>query len=152
MSVVSKGVQAVRLLPTAAYSLYFDLVGKDPDHLAKSARAAVRDTYFASRCKIRSIAVAHWLDEQDIPVAATFKLPSQAMYSDGVGDAAFYGTLAMISAAVRPRSIVEFGTFLGTATAGLVMNSDSRMLTINLRDEVSPADLRSLRPVDLTLA
>jgi hypothetical protein len=150
-SVVAKAVQAVRLLPVAAYILYYDMVRRDPHRLAISARSAVRDSYFASRCRIPSMALVDWLEEQHLPVSAAFALPSQAMDSGGVGDVAFFSTLAMISAAVRPATMIEFGTFLGIGTATLVMNSEGRMTTIDLPDEVTGADVTSLGAVDMGL-
>ncbi len=69
----------------------------------------------------------------------------------GVGDPTYHYARAALARALRPRLIVEFGTFLGVSTLTMLQNSpdDARIVTIDLPTHASPAGLTG---TDLALA
>lgn len=72
---------------------------------------------------------------------------------DGVGGATYYHALASVVRAVRPRSILEFGTFLGLGTLTMALNApaDCRIVTVDLPDDATVDGDHALNQADLEL-
>jgi predicted O-methyltransferase YrrM len=150
-SLLQKANEAVRLAPKAAYALYFDVLRKDPDHLACAARAGIRDACFITGRdhQLRSVTLLDWLS-QFAPLPDLVTVPFE-ICNEGVGGPAYFHTLAAICAALRPSQIVEFGTFLGIGTSVMALNCEAQILTIDLPDAAHGEEIETLNQADSTL-
>ena len=72
---------------------------------------------------------------------------------DGVGGTSYYHALASIVRARRPRSILEFGTYLGLGTLTMALNApdNCRIVTVDLPDDAVIDDGHSLNEADREL-
>jgi hypothetical protein len=144
-------VEALWLAPKAAYAVFFDIVKKDPEHIARYARDSIRQTCFiTSRAhKLQSVKLSEWVAAfTSGPEIVTLPL---AMDTEGVGSHAYLHALAAICAAAKPSQIVEFGTFLGFGTATMALNCAAQVLTIDLPDSSQGRDIETLNGADSSL-
>jgi Methyltransferase domain len=155
MGIIDKAVEAIRIVPQAAHALYFDVFRQDPDHIAQTARASIRDACFLTGAdhKIRAVALAQWLSEFATPPSALTMAFAGNQNSDvgAVGSAGYFQALAAICAATKPEQIVEFGTYLGVGTATMALNCDAQILTIDLPDSAQADEIESLNVTDRNL-
>ena len=144
-------IEALRLAPEAAYAVFFDVVKKDPEHMARYARHTIRQTRFTtSRAhKLKSVTLSDWLSAfTSRPEVVTLPL---TMNTEGVGSHAYFHALAAICAASKPSQIVEFGTFLGFGTAIMALNCTAQVLTVDLPDSSQGRDIETLNGADSSL-
>jgi hypothetical protein len=152
MGIVKKTVEALRIAPQAAHALYFDAFRKDPDHIARAARASIRDACFVTGAdhELQTVTLAQWLSEfTTVPSALTtaFGVDSESDIG-AVGLGTIFQALAAICAATKPRQIVEFGTYLGHGTATMALNCEAQLLTIDLPDTAKSEEIGSLNEAD----
>lgn len=153
MGMISKAIEAIRIVPQAAHAMYFDVFNGDPDHIAQQARASIRDARFITGAdhQIRTVALGAWLSEFAAPPSA-FTLAYITDPNNRRGwDLGYYQALAAICAATKPEQIVEFGTYFGVGTATMALNCDAQILTIDLPDSAQAEEVGSLNEQDQTL-
>jgi predicted O-methyltransferase YrrM len=153
MPSLSKIARAVRLPSEALYSLYFDVFRPDPRGLAKNAREKVRSVYFETHGnrRIPTVALGEWLAGLADPPGnrcGNITLPVGLQETGGVGSMGYFYVLAAICSAVKPKGIVEFGTFLGAGTLTMALNCEAQILTIDLPDETTWNNVDTLNEVD----
>jgi predicted O-methyltransferase YrrM len=102
---------------------------------------------FRIRARIREVPLSDFAQSNGDALV----MPSPSTDRAGVGDPAYHYALAALARALRPRVIVEFGTFLGVSTVTMLLNSpeDARIVTIDLPTHANPAGLTG---TDLGLA
>jgi len=152
---LKKPIEAVRIAWLALHTVYFDLLREDPNRVSVDARCSIREASFhisdAHELKVASL--VDWLGSitevpEDVVMPAEVA-PGNA--NEGVGTMAYFHTLALLCRAIKPKQIVEFGTFLGLGTATMAMNCDAEILTIDLPDSSQAGENQSLNEADQLL-
>jgi predicted O-methyltransferase YrrM len=120
--------------------------------IAGEAATVVRQARFHAHARIPDRALNDILPELSLQPVAEVTLPGPTE-RDGVGGAAYYHALASVVRAVRPKSVLEFGTFLGLGTLTMALNApdDCRIVTVDLPDDAAVDDGHALNPADLEL-
>lgn len=156
MPPLSQILRAIRLPSEAFYSLYFDVFRADPRGLAKNAREAVRSVYFETHGnrRIPIMDLREWLSTlsgNSNGHCSQVTLPVGLLQTRGVGTISYFYALAAICSAMKPKRIVEFGTFLGAGTLTMVLNCEAQILTVDLPDETIGDNVDTLNAVDRKL-
>lgn len=120
--------------------------------IAGEAATVVRQARFHAHARIPGRGLSEILPGLSPTAVTEVTLPGPTE-RDGVGGAAYYHALASVVRAVRPRSVLEFGTFLGLGTLTLALNApdDCRIVTVDLPDDATMHDEHALNQADLEL-
>ena len=96
---------------------------------------SLREADFYRRTKMPTVSLRDLVAE--IGEAAAVSIPGPSVQSDEIGSAAFYFAIGSIAKAKQPKTVVEFGTYLGVGTLTLAINSprDSKIYTIDLPED-----------------
>ena len=113
---------------------------------ASEARVAVRTQAFRLDANIPALTLSTLLSD-----VGTVHLPDPGSFVGGVGSVEYYYALGALVSSIKPGTILEFGTFAGTATLTMAMNAprDCRIITIDLPEDTDGAGLDG---ADLDLA
>ena len=131
-------------------ALYFDSIASTSPN-SRRVRSDIRNARFRARARIAPVSVSEFSQSFEETndgwsQCTPLQLPPICMECD-MGGAAYYATLAFITAKLQPKQVVEFGTYLGVATTIFATNaSQSSILTIDLPDD--PGDLSNLNSTD----
>ncbi len=119
--------------------------------IAGEAATVVRQARFHAHARIPDRRLHEILASLPHPVTEV-SLPGPTE-RDGVGGATYYHALASVVRAVQPRSILEFGTFLGLGTLTMALNApaDCRIFTVDLPDDAIVNDGHRLNDADRAL-
>lgn len=134
--------------------LFLDRLTAPPTRRDAAAEAAtiVRRVRFHSHAKIPSIPLPELLSLLQAAPVSEVTLPGPRELA-GVGNATYYHALASLACALRPSSVLEFGTYLGVGTLTIALNSspDCRILTVDLPDEAFIDESHGLSRGDVEL-
>ncbi len=108
--------------------------------IAGEAATIVRRSRFHAHAKIPNVELSEILAQLGEPVCEVV-LPGPRDLC-GIGNATYYHALASITRAVRPSSVLEFGTYLGVGTLTIALNTPpgAQVTTIDLPDAPSVDD------------
>ncbi len=156
MPSLSQILQAIRLPSKAFYAIYFDVFRADPSGLARNARGVVRSVHFETHGnrRIPTMDLSEWLSTlsgKPRDHGSQVTLPDGLLQSTGVGTLGYFYALAAICSTIKPKYIIEFGTYLGAGTLTMGLNCEARILTVDLPEETSRDDVDTLNETDRKL-
>jgi len=104
------------------------------------ASAAVQTLRFHAHARMPRVELAEILSRLSPREPDSVVLPA----GNGLGSQAYYMTLASIVAALKPETILEFGTYLGMGALTMALNASGscKIFTLDLPDE-APEEARS---------
>lgn len=134
---MSRAARAFHWLRDVAQVVVLDRFSADRRHLAEAASTACRSLRFHSRARIRPVALAQLLESLGCPAVSTVTLPGPSTRLGEVGSQTGYHTLGALVRGLQPRTVLEFGTYLGVSAYAMALNAPagSRIFTVDLPDE-----------------
>ena len=101
---------------------------------------SLREADFYRRMKIPTVSLRELIAE--IGEASSVSIPGPNVQTKEMGGTVGYFVIGAVARAKQPKTVVEFGTYLGVGTLTLAMNapSDSRIFTIDLPEDFQPQD------------
>lgn len=122
------------------------------DRIAGEAATFVRMARFHAHARIPHLDVGEIVSKLSPDPISEIVLPGPRPFH-GVGSATYYAALAAVVRAVKPSSVLEFGTYLGMGTLTIALNapSDCRIVTVDLPDDASIGEQHALNDADLSL-
>ncbi len=134
--------------------LVVDRIRSSPaqSRIAGEAATAVRQARFHAHARIPDRALHDVLKGFPHHPVTEVTIPGPTE-RDGVGGATYYHALASIVRACQPRSILEFGTYLGLGALTMALNAPDycRIVTVDLPDDAVVDEGHSLNEADLEL-
>jgi predicted O-methyltransferase YrrM len=142
--------EAAGLFRDLAQVLVLDRLNPERNPASKLAGAHCRTVRFHSRCKIRPLAWPELFQKLGVAGVEQITIPGPAVNLGDVGDPGYYFALASLVRALRPKSIFEFGTYLGVSALTLAANTapDCRIFTLDLPDSAITGDAHQLNDTD----
>jgi predicted O-methyltransferase YrrM len=117
-----------------------------------AARWQLRTLRFRAHCGLPAISLAQVCDEISSTDAGPVTLPSSTIPTEGVGSPEYYFAIGAIARSLQPRTVVEFGTYVGLGAATLALNAPSATIyTLDLPDDASSTSQESLDATDREL-
>ena len=118
--------------------------------LSQEASTACRSLSFHARCKIPSLPLPAILAAAGASPVETVLLPGPSTRLGDVGSPAGYHVLGALAGGLQPRTILEFGTYLGVSTLALALNTPPacRIFTVDLPDDASGNSVPELNALD----
>ena len=119
-------------------------------HNAELASTACRTLGFHSRAKIPSQPLGRLLTLLGAPPVEQVTLPGPYNDLGDVGSQTGYHTLGSLVRALQPKSILEFGTYLGVSAHTMALNAtaDCKIYTVDLPDDASAEAVPELNAID----
>ena len=117
---------------------------------SEQASTSCRELRFHSRAKIRSLPLAQIIAMFPSQSFEHVNLPGPFTDLSDVGSMNVYHVLGSLVRSLEPRSILEFGTYLGVSTQTMALNApkDCKIYTVDLPDEASPEAVPHLNSID----
>ena len=114
------------------------------------ASTACRSLKFHAHCKIPALGLNELLQRLSPREIPSVSLPGPASDLGDVGSQTYYHVLASVVRALQPKTILEFGTYLGVSALTMALNAqpECQIYTVDLPDETSPDFEPSLNQVD----
>jgi predicted O-methyltransferase YrrM len=124
--------EKVHLVGAAARVLAVD---RDPEQWR-----SLREADFYRRMKIPTVSLRELIAE--IGEASSVSIPGPTVQTEEMGGTVGYFVIGSVARAKQPKTVVEFGTYLGVGTLTLAMNAprDSRIFTIDLPEDFQSQD------------
>lgn len=147
---MSKVAEAVALFRDLGQVLFLDRLNSQRVQTSKNAGTHCRKIRFHSRSKIRSLPWADVFQRLGSPNVSQISIPGPSVKTEDVGDADYYAAIAALIQAIQPKSIFEFGTYLGVGTLAMAANSspDCRIYTMDLPDSALAQAAHQLNATD----
>jgi len=119
-------------------------------HDSQLASTACRSLRFHARSKIHPLPWAELFQKLAVNPVAQVTLPGPATDLGDVGSAECYQILATLARALQPKTIFEFGTYLGVSACTLAMNTppECRIYTLDLPDPAIASTVAELNAID----
>ena len=120
--------------------------------MAGEAATSVRQARFHAHAKIPNLDLSEIVSRLAPEPLPAVTLPGPREFH-GVGNATYYHALGSLVRALRPTSVLEFGTYLGVGTLTIALNApdDCRIATVDLPDQQFVQDAHGLNDADLAL-
>ena len=117
---------------------------------AEIASTACRALRFHTRAKIRPLPWAEIFQKLSVAPVAQVTLPGPDTELGDVGGPDGYHALAALAQALQPKTVFEFGTYLGVSACTLAMNTppDCRIYTMDLPDPAVATAVPKLNEID----
>lgn len=151
---MSRLAAAMRYVRDVGEVLFFDRLHGPPLQSAIAGEAAtiVRRARFHAHAKIRNLDLSELLLRLQPEPVTEVTLPGPRELC-GVGNATYYHALASFTCAIRPASVLEFGTYIGVGTLTIALNApaDCRIVTVDLPDDPLMEKSHALSRGDLEL-
>jgi len=114
------------------------------------ASTSCRELRFHSRAKIRCLPLAQIIAMFTSQSFEQVSLPGPFTDLSDVGSMNVYHVLGSLVRSLEPKTILEFGTYLGVSTQTMALNApkDCRIYTVDLPDETLPEGFPKLNPID----
>lgn len=147
---MSKLTRAWQWFHDVTQVIFLDRFNPRRRHLAESASTACRSLNFHSRSKIRPLPLAEIITRLGGAEVTTVLLAGPSTDFGDVGSQAGYHTLGSLMQSLRPRRVLEFGTYLGVSTHALALNAppDGHIHTVDLPDQTEAGDRQELDALD----
>ena len=122
------------------------------DRIAGEAATLVRMARFHAHARIPHLDLGEIVSQLSPDPISEIALPGPRPFH-GVGSATYYAALASIVRAVKPKTVLEFGTYLGMGTLTIALNAppDCRIVTVDLPDDADIGERHALNHADLSL-
>ncbi|MDQ1427667.1 MAG: hypothetical protein QOK39_1143 [Acidimicrobiaceae bacterium] len=122
------------------------------ERMAGEAATYVREARFHAHARIPNLDLSEIVARLSPEPVAAVTLPGPREFY-GVGNATYYHALGSLVRALRPSSVLEFGTYLGVGTLTVALNApdDCRIATVDLPDQPFQQDAHGLNEADLAL-
>lgn len=147
---MSKISEALALARDLAEVLVTDRLNPERNLGSKLAGAHCRTVRFHSRCKIRPLPWAELFQKINVSGVDQVAIPGPATKLGDVGAPDYYFALASVVKALQPKTIFEFGTYLGVSALTMAANTDPgcRIFTMDLPDSAITEDAHQLNATD----
>lgn len=147
---MSRAARAFHWFRDIAQVVVLDRFNPRRRHLAEAASTACRSLNFHSRSRIRPVPLGQWLESFGAAPVPSVTLPGPSTGFGDVGSQSGYHTLGALARGLRPRTILEFGTYLGVSAYAMALNTpdDTRIFTVDLPDETQGATRAELDSLD----
>jgi hypothetical protein len=121
---------------------------------AIQAGGACRTLRFHDRARIPRLGWPELLDKLGAQPDGHVILPGSSTDMGGVGGAEYYYALGVLVKAVKPKTILEIGTYLGVGAYSMALNSppDCRIFTVDLPEQTAVTPAHGLNRLDRTYA
>lgn len=147
---MSKAARAFHWLRDITQVVVLDRFNPRRRHLAEAASTACRSLNFHSRCRIRPAPLARLLESFGCGEVSPVTLPGPSTRFGDVGSQTGYHTLGALMRGLQPRTVLEFGTYLGVSAYAMALNAPegSRIFTVDLPDETQGSARAELDALD----
>ena len=147
MSKIARGFQWFRDITQV---VFLDRFNPQRRHLAEAASTACRSLNFHSRCRIRWLPLAEVLARLGCPEVPTVTLAGPSTDFGEVGSQTGYHVLGALMQGLRPRQVLEFGTYLGVSAHAMALNAPPgcRIHTVDLPDQTEAQSRHELDSLD----
>jgi len=147
---MSKATRALQWISDITQVLFLDRFNPRRRHLAEAASTACRSLNFHSRSKLRPIPLVDLLSKMGSDEVTPVNLPGPSTLLGEVGSMAGYHVLASLMKGLRPKSVLEFGTYLGVSAYVMALNTppDCQIHTVDLPDATGAKSVHELNALD----
>jgi predicted O-methyltransferase YrrM len=130
--------------------LVLDRLNSKRRRFSELASTSCRELKFHSRARIRGLPLAEVIAMFSNGGFEQVSLPGPYTDLSDVGNMNIYHVLGSLVRALEPKSILEFGTYLGVSTQTMALNAPAhcRIYTIDLPDQASPEAIPKLNRID----
>jgi predicted O-methyltransferase YrrM len=149
MSKISKGLTWIGDI---AQILLLDRYNPGRKRASELASTACRALKFRAHCRIPAVEWAELFNGIDAENVVSVTLPGPATDLGDVGDQTSYHAIATLIRALKPKLILETGTYLGVSayTMALNLSPEAKIVTVDLPDESAKASTADLNQLDQT--
>lgn len=147
---MSRAGRAYSWFRDVAQVLVCDRFNPGRRHLAEAASTACRSLHFHSRCRIRSQPLDRILKKLGAAEVPAVTLPGPSTVFGDVGSQSGYHTLGALVRGLAPKTILEFGTYLGVSALAMMLNAppDCRLVTVDLPESAHADTVPELNALD----
>jgi predicted O-methyltransferase YrrM len=137
-------------LNDVAQVLVLDRLSSKRRRFSELASTSCRELKFHSRARIRSLPLSEVIALFSNGGFEQVSLPGPFTDLSDVGSMNVYHVLGSLVRALEPKTILEFGTYLGVSTQTMALNAPAhcRIYTIDLPDQASPEAIPKLNRID----
>jgi predicted O-methyltransferase YrrM len=130
--------------------LVFDRLNSKRRRFSELASTSCRELKFHSRAKIHSLPLAQVIAMLTPRSFEQVSLPGPFTDLSDVGSMNIYHVLGSLVRSLEPKTILEFGTYLGVSTQTMALNAPAncRIYTVDLPDEAQPEAIPQLNRID----
>lgn len=145
-----KVVKGLAWMRDVTQVLVLDRVSAERKRTSELASTACRSLRFRARAKIRPLPWTELFRELGVAEVKEVLIPGPGTELGEVGSAEYYQTLATLAKTLQPKTIFEFGTYLGVSAYTMALNSppDCRIYTVDLPDAALPGMVPGLNRQD----
>jgi predicted O-methyltransferase YrrM len=145
-----KVIKGLSWLSDVAQVLVLDRFDPRRRRFSQQASTSCRELKFHSRARICSFPLAQVIARFTSQSFEQVSLPGPFTDLSDVGSMNVYHVLGSLVRSLRPRTILEFGTYLGVSTQTMALNApkDCRIYTVDLPDDASPETVPKLNTLD----
>ena len=145
-----KIIRGLAWLSDVGQVLVLDRLNSKRRRVSELASTACRELKFHSRAKIRSLPLAEIIAMISHTPFEQVSLPGPFTDLNDVGSMNGYHVLGSLVRALEPKTILEFGTYLGVSTQTMALNAPAhcRIYTIDLPDDAAPEEIPELDRID----
>lgn len=147
---MSKASRALHWIGDITQVVFLDRFNPRRRHLAELASTTCRSLNFHSRSKIRPVPLAELLSMMGCDEVASVQLPGPSTVFGDVGSMSGYHVLGALMQGLRPRSVLEFGTYLGVSAYAMALNMPAgcSIHTVDLPDAAGVQSAHELNALD----
>lgn len=147
---MSKATKGLSWLRDLIQIFFLDRFSPQRKRFSMEASTACRSLRFHAHCKIRPKPLAEVLGLLSQRAVEKVVLAGPSTDLGDVGSQTYYHTLACLVQALQPRTILEFGTYLGVSAYTMALNTpDScRIFTVDLPDNALAELVPGLNEID----
>jgi predicted O-methyltransferase YrrM len=147
MSKITKGLAWLR---DVVQVLVLDRLDPKRKRFSELASTSCRELRFHSRAKIRNLPLSQIIGMLTPRPVEGVLLPGPYTDLGDIGSQTGYHTLGALVRALQPKTILEFGTYLGVSAHTMALNAlpDCRIYTVDLADDTSAELIPELNVID----
>jgi len=142
--------EAAALFRDLAQVLIWDRLDPQKRQMSKEAGAYCRSLRFHSRSRVRPLPWPELFRKLGVSGAEEVAIPGPGIDFGDVGNTDYYYALAAVVRALQPKTIFEFGTYLGVSALTMAANTspECRIFTMDLPDSAITEDIHLLNETD----
>lgn len=147
---MSKITRFLRWFSDITQVLFLDRLNVQRRPLAEAASTACRSLHFHAHSKIRPMRLADLLAILGAEDVVSVTLPGPGTLFGDVGSLTGYHALGALMKGLQPKSVLEFGTYLGVSAYAMALNapSECQIHTVDLPDTASAKSEHELNTLD----
>ena len=145
-----KIIKGLAWLSDVTQVLVLDRLNPTRRRFSELASTSCRELRFHSRAKIHSLPLSQIIAKFTPDSFEQVSLPGPFTDLSDVGSMNVYHVLGSLVRSLDPKTILEFGTYLGVSTQTMALNAskDCRIYTVDLPDESPPEVVPNLNAID----